>query len=153
MLRDLIRSELLSDKLCEITPEIVENLSKDITEALTWCLSHNEKEICLSFKNIVDEFVRAYPSLRIFKYLNTESSLQAINTVDKEILNAMLQAVKRFFEALVKGVVMHDNTVPVVVRKEITLRGRVIPKGAFILLNASEAFILEAASYVSVLIP
>ncbi|MCD6340405.1 MAG: hypothetical protein J7L51_00440 [Desulfurococcales archaeon] len=153
MLRDLIRSELLSDKLCEISPEVIENLSKDITETLSWCLSRNEREICLNFKNIVDEFVKAYPLLRIFKYLNAESSLQTINTVDKEILNAMLQVVKRFFEALVKGAVMHDNTVPVVVRREITLRGRVIPKGAFILLNASEALILEAASYVSVLIP
>ena len=153
MLRDLIRSELLSDKLCEISPEVIENLSKDITETLSWCLSRNEREICLNFKNIVDEFVKAYPLLRIFKYLNAESSLQTINTVDKEILNAMLQVVKRFFEALVKGAIMHDNTVPVVVRKEITLRGRVIPKGAFILLNASEALILEAASYVSVLIP
>ncbi len=153
MLKDLIKSELLSNKLYEITPEVAENISKDIIETLTWCLLHNEKEICLNFKKIVDEFINAYPSLRIFKYLNVEPTLQSVNTIDKEVLSAMLQAVKRFFEALVKGAIMHDSSVPVIVRKEITLGGRVIPKGAFILLRSSEAFILEAISYVSVLVP
>ncbi len=153
MLRDLIRNELLSDKLYEITSEVVEGLSRDVIETLMWCLSRNEKEICTNFKNIIDEFIRAYPILRMFKYMSTEVIHEALTTLDKNILNTALQIVRRYFEALIKGVITHDDMVPVVVKKDMLLEGRVIPKGALILININKALMLEAASYVNIVIP
>ncbi|MCD6083942.1 MAG: hypothetical protein J7J20_00210 [Desulfurococcales archaeon] len=153
MLRDLIRSELLNNKLHEITPEIAENLSKEIIETFMWCLYHGERELCVSYKKIVDSFLEAYPVLRLLKYVGMGASSKSLTSVDKEVLSASLQMVRRYFEALVRGVITHDGTVPVIVKKDLLLNGRVVPKGALTLINIGKALVLEAASYVNILIP
>ena len=153
MLRDLIRNELLNDKLYELSSDVIESISKDVTETLIWCLSRGDVDTCSEFRKIVNSFIATYPLLRALKYLSDETIHDATDTIDKHILAKLLRIIKRYFEAIIKGVMMHDGTVPVIVEKELILNGRIIPKGAFTLLNANEAFILEAASYVRVLIP
>ncbi|MCD6278338.1 MAG: hypothetical protein J7J11_01505 [Desulfurococcales archaeon] len=153
MLRDLIRSELLNNKLHEITPEVAENLSKEIIETFMWCLYRGERELCISYKKIVDTFLEAYPVLRLLKYVGMRASSESLTSVDKEVLSASLKMVRKYFEALVKGVITHDGTVPVIVKKDLLLNGRVVPKGALTLINIGKALALEAASYVNILIP
>ncbi len=148
MLRDLIIKELSSKECVRIGRDEIEAAINEVTETIDWCSSKLERELCLTYAELIRDLINGLSIVRLRKSLISGVKHESL---DSDILSRLHKLLKRFYELLLGGFVSNDGRTAVVTIKSIPSRERLIPAGSLVLIPVVEAVILESLGLVSIL--
>ncbi len=148
MLKNLIRDELRSSGPVKLTHDIIEGVLEEVNDTFKWCLSSKYPQVCPRFKEVFRKFLDNYYSLRLGKSL---SDGVPKGSVDSPFLEAVIEAVRRYYELVFKGLVGHDEKVFVRVIKDAEVGGRKLTAGTATSLELVAAILLELLGVVRII--
>ncbi len=148
-LRSMVSKELNSDEIQTITQIKLSEIHSSILEFLSICLE-NPKDECNHVINEISELAQTLMALRVRKAL--EKSGIDEKSFDASILNVITRTLHSYYKGMLGLEVAPDSAGRVLVRALTTFihKGVVIKPGSLMLMDSSEAFILEALGYLKV---
>ena len=149
-LREVIRSEVLSDEPTEIRLEELDVLVKEIIDNYWWCLSHLDLNACRTYDNIIKNLIDSLGKVRLYKYLLFKEK-RKYKAFDSKHINTFLSLVSKIYELYLKGYVDTEDSVLVYVKSNFKLNDTKLNEGSITSLDIFKALLLEILGVVEVL--
>ena len=150
MLKDLIRKEISSPDLVDIRKDLVDSVNKEVSDLISWCANSPVLEACNDLERLLMKAFRSLGRVRLIKYLERGGNK---DNVDAQILETIEKIVENYYHIVLSGLATPELEVPVVVKKPLDIKGRIVDKGEALYLNVIQAVLLELGGYVDILRP
>jgi len=150
LLKELIKKELTSKDLVEVSNEELEAITKFINENFWWCLSRLELESCKTFERVVNEVIELLAKVRIQKYVEQDFKISP-KSFDSHVLKKFVDAIIKFYRLSFKGQVDSDGTVQVKIKGNFRIGNRDYIENTITSLNIIEALALEILGLVEII--
>ncbi len=145
----MVSRELSDDEIQTITQIKLSEVYSSIHEFLSICLE-NPREECSHVISEISELAQTLMTLRVRKAL--EKSRIDKKSFDASVLDIVTRALHSYYKGMLGLEVAPDSAGRVLVRALATFihKGVIVRPGSLMLMDSSEAFILEALGYLEV---
>ncbi len=152
MLRELILKELSNREPVTLTKDVLEGVVNYVQESIDWCVSTFNPRLCMDFLKVVRDITSSLPAVRLRKFISLRDNLSREfmeSSVDYSVLNHATALIRRFLELSFLGLVS-GGKVAARFKEYVMLGGREFPRGATVLIDATEALMLELMGCVEI---
>ncbi len=150
MLREVIRKEITSVKLNELTYEDVDRISTELTETAKWCSVTPTPETCHTLGKVIEAALNSLSDVRLMKSTFTAPK---DGSIDAKALSLAKNLVVRYYTLALSGLMTHDGKVPVKFNESVRLGRSVFERNSLTYVEALKAILLEELGVAETLLP
>ena len=149
MLRELLRREMGSLKSTDLTKDELESIAEEVSQTVAWCSTNPVPKACLELHKALEKAFKGLARARFIKFLSEQSE----KSLDSKLFKTADSLLIRYYKFLMSGLTTSDFEVPVLLNKDMVVKGKVRSRGVIVFLKLLEALLMEALDLAEILVP